>query len=514
MRTLSALFQRPSSLYVFAISASLLLSFWIGFRETVINPDGICYLMSAQMVGTASLNDVIHLCPQSQWPFYSILIYGLAQLSHFSYTVSAYAVDGLFSLISVVAFILIVKELGGTQRVLWLAALTILLSHQFNSVREYIIRDHGFWAGYLVSLLLLLNYFRTPRLITALAWNASLLMATLFRIEGAVFLLILPFLSWFYFRVIFKQRAIYFFSLHALTLCIGIALSVWVLFHPQHLVKLGRLSEVTNHLQHGMSMLAERFDTMRRALSEHVLTQESAGDVGLVLFLVWVSWYVGNLLTTLSWIYGALVIYAWWNKAAALTTRSAFIVWGYLGVNFLVTFPFLIERSFLSKRYLVAEVLVLMVWVPFALNSLLQKTSELRQRILLSIVALFIVISSLGGIIDFGYSKSYIRAAGDWITENVPQKASLYVNDFQLMYYSHHFGNRLFEDLNHYLAAGTIAHGQWKQYDYLALRLGAKEESEMAAVLKEISPSPIRVFSNKRGDRVAIYQVSQEEKIR
>jgi hypothetical protein len=250
----------------------------------------------------------------------------------------------------------------------------------------------------------------------------------------------------------------------------------------------------------------DRYHTAKAALLQHVLTADAERDAGVVLLLVWLAWYVVNVLTALSWIYGALVIYAWWHKAASFPSRAAWVIGGYLGVNVMVTFIFLAERSFLSKRYLVALVLVLMLWVPFALNALIQKASSLRHRLLLGGAVFFIFISSLGGIIDFGYSKSYIHTAGDWIADNVPAHASLYANDYQLMYYSQHFGDRIFDDFAHYSQARPLVQGQWKQYDYLALRLSAKEEGDMAALLKELAQSPVRVFSNKRGDRVAIYK--------
>ena len=188
-------FPRENFVYLFAICASILLSLWISSHQVIINPDAICYISSAEIIGKSGLQAAMQLCGQAKWPIYSILIYGLAHVSHFSYPIAAYTLNGFFSLISIVLFILVVKELGGSQRVLWLAALTILLSYGFNDVREYIIRDHGFWAFYLLSLFLLLNYFRRPNWVTALFWNMSIILATLFRLEGAIFLFLLPFLS-------------------------------------------------------------------------------------------------------------------------------------------------------------------------------------------------------------------------------------------------------------------------------------------------------------------------------
>jgi len=80
-------------------------------------------------------------------------------------------------------------------------------------------------------------------------------------------------------------------------------------------------------------------------------------------------------------------------------------------------------------------------------------------------------------------------------------------HDYQLMYYSRHFGFDIFTKAKSYTHISAIAHDQWKQYDYLALRLNKREEGETAAILREINLSPVRVFSNKRGDRVAIYRV-------
>ena len=127
----------------------------------------------------------------------------------------------------------------------------------------------------------------------------------------------------------------------------------------------------------------------------------------------------------------------------------------------------------------------------------------------LTAAAILIAASSLGGIINFGYSKSYIRDAGDWLATHVPPQASLYANDIQLMYYADHYGYQIFEQRQAFSAITSIAHGKWKQYDYLALRLEKKDSREDARLLSEINRQPLTVFKNRRGDRVAIYQVSR-----
>lgn len=182
-------------LYAIAALVSVLLSVWIGWREQVINPDGICYLMSAEAFQVFSVSQVMQLCPQSGWPFYPWLIHGVMSVTGWSSLVAANVLDGALSLLSVLTFVKIVETLGGSRRVMAFAAFVILCAHEFNSVRQYVVRDHGYYAFYLLSLFFFLRVLVQPRLMSVLGWALSFVIATLFRVEGAVFLIALPFVS-------------------------------------------------------------------------------------------------------------------------------------------------------------------------------------------------------------------------------------------------------------------------------------------------------------------------------
>src|SRR5689334_12361975 len=130
----------PWAIYSFAALISLIFSSWVAYREVLINPDAICYLQSAAMIGVGGLRKAMNLCTQAQWPFYSILIYVLSKLTQLPLLISAYLWDALFTACSVVTFLAVVHQLGASRRILWLAAFVILLAHQFNSIRQYIIR--------------------------------------------------------------------------------------------------------------------------------------------------------------------------------------------------------------------------------------------------------------------------------------------------------------------------------------------------------------------------------------
>lgn len=506
MRTALAFIRNERNLLLFAAFISVLLSLWHDVRLSVINPDAICYLSSAAAIDQLGMRGAIQLCGQAQWPFYSMIIYALNHLTHLSYLTSAFVIDGVFSLISVMTFILIVRELGASSRVLWFAAAVILLWSVFNGLRVVIIRDHGFWAFYLISVFLLLRYVKKPCVPVALAWSVSLSIATLFRIEGAIFLLAVPVLCLFRFSLPFRQRLQHCCQLSLLTALLGCLAVLWLLIQPKpYIGHLSRVGEVMDQLQHGWFLIFQTYQSTKQALAQYVLTPDSADKAHLILIFVFVGWYVSSVIVNLSFVYALLIFYAFRKQALRLSQHNQWVMGSYIAVNVAITVCFLLERLFLSKRYLIALCLLLLCWVPFALDDLFQR----KERLFFKLALFFIFITALGGIFNFNYSKTFLREAGGWLATHVPAKATLYTNDYQLMYYSQHFPHDLFEKLPDYINLDTIAQGRWKHYDYVALRLRAKEEDKNTALLRDIPLKPTKIFRNKRGDRVVIFALEK-----
>ncbi len=434
-----------------------------------------------------------------------MLIYGIAETTKLSYITSAFFLNGLFSLISVLVFVSIVQLLGGTRRVLWLAAATILLAHEFNAVREYVIRDHGFWAFYLLSIACLIRFFRTTQWRDALLWLATLVMATLFRVEGVIFILLMPFSALFY----TKNRLRLFLQLNTMTIVVSVGLAIYIFIH-HGVVYEGRLAEIQYQFLHGVSALLENFHAKANALGTYVLSVFSARDANVVLVLLLAVWYIVSVMTNLSLIYSGLVGYAWWNKLLSTDKAGRIVLWGYILINVVITAAFLINFMFLSKRYLIALSLPLMLWVPFALDHLIKQ--HYQRRWLLPVIILCMLASALGGIFDFGYSKTYIRDAGLWLRNNTAANATICSNDFQAMFYSDHLGNTIFDKKSVFSDVSLLTQGKWQQCDYVALHTNAKQyDGPVNALITEIQTKSqsTQVFANKRGDKVVIYKVSR-----
>jgi hypothetical protein len=490
------MFQSKRTVYFAAALFSILLSLFSILQKDVLNPDGICYVQSAESIKNG-LHYAMNLCGQAKWPFYSVLISGVHFITSFSYENSAYLLNSLFSLVSVLTFIGIVSLLKNTKQnilLLWLAAFVILFSHILNDVRHYIIRDHGYFAFYLLAIFFLLKFFREPKWDRALAFGCFSILATLFRLEGAIFLVLVPFITFLDFRFSFWRRVKAFLQLNALSILGGIGVCVILYFLP--IDALGRLHEINPHRAVKFFSV---FQLKAEALAHGVLSEHAVGDARVILFFTLVVWYLYSAITNVSLIYMALVVYAWRAKLMQTARMLHIVIWAYLLINIALTAVFLTENMFISKRYLIAQSLILMLWVPFALLALVQQWKT--RRSLVTLVFVLIILSSLSGVISMGHSKRYIYDAGTWLQKNMPPDAKLFSNDILVMYYSHHFGDSIFavDKLN-----GTAR--DLSQYDYIALRVNKKDRKNASDMQKQIASQPVQVFHNSRGDEVVIYR--------
>jgi hypothetical protein len=168
---------------------SALLTILAIATDDVINMDGVLYIdmanafLESGLTGTASMYD---------WPFYSILAAGVSSLTGASTLSSYYLLNAILFVLVTDSFLLLSSKQLKTSKQLSVAALLILCLFSLNEYRDFIIRDVGYWAFSLYALYNFINYFEKPKLSSLLLWQSSLMVATLFRIEGIILLLLLP----------------------------------------------------------------------------------------------------------------------------------------------------------------------------------------------------------------------------------------------------------------------------------------------------------------------------------
>ena len=233
--------------------------------------------------------------------------------------------------------------------------------------------------------------------------------------------------------------------------------------HHYSLDQFGRLPELITQSQQAAANIMQHWQHTRDGMVL-LLEPGAKSQANLLLFLMTTSHYLIRLLGTLSVIYMLVILYAWVSRAALWTRSNTLVVIGDVLVNLLITIAFYAQHYFLSKRYLIALSLVLMLWVPYGLDKLLRKSHRRHYRTAFTVAMVWVIAASLGGIFDFGYSKVYICEAGECLANNVPASTPVYANNVQLMYYSHLFGNHLFEKQMQYVNHDMVAGFQFIRY--------------------------------------------------
>jgi len=114
---------------------------------------------------------------------------------------------------------------------------------------------------------------------------------------------------------------------------------------------------------------------------------------------------------------------------------------------------------------------------------------------------------AIGGIIRFGYSKTYITEAGNWVSTTLPSNARIFSNSAQLMYYaSDHFKTESRFTVTGPTETFGNAINSFCEYNYLMIRVNQADTLSQIEQKFIQSHSTLKVFSNNRHDRVLIYQ--------
>ena len=208
-----------------------------------INPDSVLYLEAAKLFAQDAWQAGFDVFP---WPFYALCIAFVSKISLLNVHLSAQILNVLFFSIATYSFIQIIQLAGGKQRQIIAGAL-IWLSAQYmiGGVLEMLMRDEGFWAFYLLSLVFFIRFYQQHKLKDALLWQICIIIATLFRVEAILFLMFLPLVLLWQANTSSKLKWQRFLQANAVN--ISLALVVIVIFSLNHNLSshlLGRLNEV------------------------------------------------------------------------------------------------------------------------------------------------------------------------------------------------------------------------------------------------------------------------------
>ena len=496
-----------------AIVISTLFTLIAMQRGDAINPDGILYLRTAQ----AFLDEGFHAAMQIYgWPFYAIIIASISQFLHVSLIQSAQFLNFILQGIMVVAFILLIKEVGGGRREQWAAAILFLIFPIINHDRVWFIRDFGYWAFFLIAIWQLIRFSHTRKWLNALVWGCAMAIATTFRIEGTIIWLLTPLAL----LVTdspsqgISSRLIALIKSYSVIFVIGIVAVAWWAFHPNLSIQSsGRLVELLNELHSGVMVTLSSFHENASFLAAAILNANSYDNASTILVGGLIAVFIVAFIKTLTFFFMFLFGYAVVNQLLPASKTVKAILVTCMMINVLVITLFVFQQQFVDGRYIVPLCLLFLCWTPFGLTGLYNKwlmpsRDWASKKWVFPLVCSLMFVMVSPAFVQYGSSKAYLVQAGQWINNNLPENTTLYTNSKEVLFYAKRSGTDWNKDFPLFENSfRRIDDHSWNQLDYLAFRFGHDEKWLEQHINDVIKLDPLLTFANKRGDKVVIYKV-------
>ena len=466
-----------------------------------INRDGILYLQTAEAFANSGWQEAMK---HYTWPFYSILIAWLSKLTHLSFENSTYVLNAAFLVIIVISFITLIEELGGSRFVQFIGALIILSHPQLHHYQHYIVRGFGYWAFFLSALLYFIRFYKYLKWRYALGWGIFISIAILFRPEGLAICCFGPLVLLFrketgIWNKLVNTLKAYSFNIIAISIIIA-----WWLNTPNPTsAQLGRLSEFWNQLQNGLILLSTNINEKAVIISQTVL-HDLEKKWGLTMVICGLAGiYIYKLTATLWPVHMLLFGHAFWKKLMPVEGGLKRVIIYFTILNLVIPAIFLGQNFFISYRFLMPASLLLLLWTPFGLHYIMQKWLDkktvFKNNFVFPILSLAFLIMFIYAFVPPNQSKAYIVSAGTWLKYNMPQQSKLYTNNFQLSYYA---GKKFIE----WDVSDTLAIPQWSSDDFVALKTHKKYYEKLTNTLLTLKLRPGRIFANKEGNMIAIFE--------
>ena len=489
-----------------AVVVSLVLSAWRLTQDPVINDDGILYMRAAEAILAGGWRSGLAIY---SWPFYAWLVALLHQATGLGLEAAAHALDFALQALTVWAFITVVRALGGDRRVMIAAALIILVHPPLNDYRSFVIRDFGYWAFYLIALGCLVRHVKVPGVVPALAWGVSMVLATLFRIEGLVILFLAPLALLVLPDRSFAARCGQFAIAQLVALALLVALAGWSLAGAP-LEQAGRLTEPMLWLQQFAAQLAGGFRDKAAALAQSVLNRYSSHYAMAGVFAILAVILVGKAIGALTPLYALLGLHAWRGRLVPPSAGTGRVLTWLVLVQIAILVGFLVNNFFLVQRNAVALALTVMLVVPFSVVALYDRwlaraTGARAVRWLFPAVCVVLLAMAVDGLYSFGPSKSYLREAGLWLKTRAAPASKVHAGNAIVAYYAGRADEQQGRMFSWEETAALLKGQSWREYDYFAVAVGRAHPERAQALAAGLGRSPVARFANGRGDQLLVF---------
>lgn len=448
----------------------------------LVNNDGIVYLAAADAFAHGGFDAAraIH-----GWPFFSILIAGVATALRVSPETAAHLSGIVLLAATCVAFVALARDLGGNRRVQWLAAAVVLAHPWLNQSRALVVRDAGVWAFGLLALLMLLRLDRAHGTRAALRWAACGVAAVLFRADAVALMAAAPIALALHRDVPRKERLVGALALLVPTLLATAGAAAWLLTDPLYEISSAPFRDAATALGASFPM------PYGREYAPFIL------GIGLAAVpLV-------KTIKTAGVVHAGLAALGMARGGPAHRFHRV-ALWATLATAALPLYVHVLRLLFVESRYTVFATLVLCAWAPFGLAWLTRTGAPLRHAAGAAMTFL-LALTMVASLPVRRAREDHVREAAAWIRQNAGA-SRLHTNSLQIAWHS---GSRV----DWGLVRNAAVNGPWDgvrmaRGDMWAVRI-RPGGNEMRKRLGAVALLQRRAsFAGPDGDEVVVYSCS------
>lgn len=507
---LQRILTMDASLPWLAALLGILVASWIIFQsQGIINRDGLFYIEIARQFSLGNWHQGLALY---NWPVYPLMITAVHQASQLSLLASAQAITIVAFAWTCAGMVVLARELGGNRHVMIATALLLLCSTPLiDNYLPMALRDHTFLALHVWSLVFFLRFYRNEGWGHAAAWGVTAALAVLLRIEGVVYLSLLPLILLARRQHSWRHNLIALLRANLVLLGATIALVAAAFLHPgfdTH--KLGRLGDPLAVGQMFIQQISQGLSAKADTYADHVLGKylNDVAMPGLLLTLAYAL--LSKVATSAGWLQLALAVYARLRIGKPFPQYHAILCW--VVVLSLLTAIVIITSVFLlPKRYLLSLAMIIVLYAAQGAAKLYEdwqrepRPAAIRWRSHIAVVALVLTYAVV--LNPANPKDTFEMDAARWVVQHTEPGSRIYYDDGRLDYYVS--GNSVSREIAEWGEIEKLfSTNRIADFDYVLVHVPRKSPEREQFLTRELGAAPLASFENARGKRVLIYRVT------
>jgi cell division protein FtsB len=345
---------------------------------------------------------------------------------------------------------------------------------------------------------------------TLIALIASSVLATLFRVEGILFAVILPLLALTqYIKV--QKKPIRLLIQVALITSIAL-LAFYFISSNNSITGYSKVTQIESALKTPFDSIQTSVEITTAYINKLSTKGFSENYAPAILAFTFVAILITEIFTATSPLY-AIALITYLLRKQDFRSNHLFKPWVFLIVlNLIILQGYLISRFFLAGRYPIALSLILLIPLPFFINSICQQIKEkrvtnLQKKIILTSIILF-TFASIDGVVSFGAKKDYLKRAGIWVSSNSDQNnETFYTNNLAVDYYAGSPSGKRIRNEKLDTVIKKLNSGKLASINILAIQVSRKNPEGLPRLVNSLNTNPTKAFENKAGDSVYIFKL-------